>query len=67
MKLLEDQRSTETRAIFVSYEYFERKLTILFGEVDIKRVSEQKLQYLKQTKSASVYTSDFEQLASKLN
>jgi hypothetical protein len=30
-------------------------------------VLEQKLQYLKQTKLASVYTSDFEQLASKLN
>jgi hypothetical protein len=67
MKLPEDQRSTETRAIFASYEYFERKLTISFGEVDIKRVSKQKLQYLKQTKLASVYTSDFEQLASKLN
>jgi len=67
MKYPEEQWGPETRAIFTSYEYFEQKLTISFGEVDIKRVAEQKLQRLHQTKSASIYTSEFEQLASKLN
>jgi hypothetical protein len=66
LRLPEDQWNSETHLIFNSYDYFEQRLRNTFGEVDSQRVAEQRLQRLRQTKSASAYTSEFEQLASKV-
>ena len=39
----EEYQGSETRAIFASYEYFCRKLTMTFGDVEAERVAEREL------------------------
>ncbi|KAL6406202.1 hypothetical protein AUP68_10370 [Ilyonectria robusta] len=60
-------RKDETRAIYASYEAFERELRDAFGLIDEKRAAEMRLQKLTQKASASSYAAEFRNSTSYLN
>jgi len=57
----------ETDRMFATFTYFEEKIKQVFGNVDEERTAARDLQLLKQTGSATKYSSDFQQLASRLD
>ncbi|KAL6412965.1 gag polyprotein [Ilyonectria robusta] len=57
----------KTRAIYASYEAFERELRDAFGLIDEKRAAEMRLQKLTQKASASSYAAEFRNSTSYLN
>jgi hypothetical protein len=59
----ENQRQAATNRMFGAYAIFERELKTLFGRQNEAEEAEMKIFDLSQTKSASAYTVDFQQLA----
>jgi len=62
----EDERDENTKKIMRSYKEFKKALEKQFGDIDEKREAEQALFGLKQLKSASAYTTKFQQHAAIL-
>jgi Retrotransposon gag protein/Zinc knuckle len=63
----EPERDPETVRLFSRYSHFTTELRAVFGEVDEQRTAERKLMQLRQTGSASNYTSEFRKITSKLD
>ena len=59
--------SRKKNKMFNDYDKFIKKITAVFSKVDEKREAEQKLNYLIQIKSASVYFIKFRQIISVLD
>ena len=53
--------------MFNNYDKFMNKIITVFESVNLKKEAEWKLEYLKQKKSASIYTADFKQIVSILD
>jgi hypothetical protein len=61
----EDSREPETDAIFGSYAEYKKRINRVFGDIDAKRSAERHLQGLRQHKSATTYTAEFQQHAGR--
>jgi hypothetical protein len=53
--------------IFKKYSNFTQQITLVFGQIEEKREAERKLRRLRQTKSASLYATEFLQVTSRLD
>lgn len=57
----------ETQKMFFSWIGFREEMGRIFGEVDAENQAEKAITRLKQTKSVSAYTAEFEQLRSRID
>lgn len=64
--VLAEEWTSRTARIYGNYLEFENALRMSFGTINEKGTAERKIKTLKQTRSASEYATDFQQLASKL-
>ena len=53
--------------MFNNYNKFVNKITVVFESMNFKRKTEQKLEHLKQKKSAFIYATDLRQVIFILN
>jgi hypothetical protein len=67
MKYDSEQQEDSTKDIFNSYDFFKKRLSQQFGNIDEKREAERKIVNLRQTGSMSHYVSEFQQLLGHLN
>jgi hypothetical protein len=61
------ERKKGTKKIMDSYDGFEKALKQHFGNIDQERIAEKQIRALKQAKSASNYTAEFQVFAMKIN
>lgn len=59
-------RKDETDTLFANYSAFKAKLKSVYGSVDEERTAERDIQKLQQVTSVTKYTSEFQQLSSRL-
>ena len=57
----------ETKKVFKDYGNFKKEMELMFGEIDEERTAERRIQELKQTKSASQYTTEFKKYQANLD
>ena len=63
---LKDSKNEKDK-MFNNYNKFVNKITIVFKSVNFKKKTEQKLEHLKQKKSALIYITNFKQIVSILD
>ena len=62
-----DNWNNTTKKIFAFYTIFKKKLEQIFGDIDIQYTAEKYLEQIRQTSSASIYTTEFQQIISYLD